>query len=62
MKTWCHPGANPKQQWVLMFDDADRVSSIYENQEDALEAFNRAETMGWNCHLFTSVRRPIDTR
>ena len=54
---WCHPGDDDKQRWVLMFEDDDRGMSIYFDKDEAHDAFKRADFMGWNCHLLTSVRR-----
>jgi hypothetical protein len=55
---WCHPGDENRQMWLLMFDDADRGSAIYFDETQALSAFARAEGMGFNCHLLSSVERP----
>jgi len=42
---------------MLWFDDADRQRCIYDNEDEAREAFDRAESMGWNCYLFAVARR-----
>jgi hypothetical protein len=57
---WCHPGDRQEQRWLLMFDDKDRGYNVYEAESDAIRDFNRAEGLGWNCHLFTSVPRIPD--
>jgi hypothetical protein len=56
---WCAPGPadEQKQKWLLMFEDRDMVFSVFEDEQEALDAFARAECGGWNCHLFALVRR-----
>lgn len=53
---WCHPGDDQRQRWILMFEDQDKGLCVYYNEDEAFEAFQKAE-MNWNCHLFTSVPR-----
>jgi len=57
---WCHPGDDPQQRWVIVFEDNDVPMSIYYDEQEAITAFRRAECMGWNCHLFTSVPRKVE--
>lgn len=54
---WCHPRDHDKQTWILIFEDQDRASAVYHNEAEARAAFASAEDRGWNCNLFTSVRR-----
>lgn len=54
---WCHPGDDNRQRWLLIFEDKDKGMNIYDTEQEAREAFYKAETLGWNCHLFSSVRR-----
>lgn len=56
---WCAPGPASEQsrRWLLRFDDASLGDAVFENEIDALNAFGRAEAMGWNCHLFAHVPR-----
>jgi hypothetical protein len=59
---WCHPGDQNRQLWMLMFDDADRGTAIYYDEPEALAAFSRAEGIGFNCHLLTSVPRTKESQ
>ena len=54
---WCHPGDDGNQRWIIMFEDSDVAAAIYFNEHDARIAFCNAEGRGWNCHLFSSVKR-----
>ena len=56
---FCAPGpaAEQKQAWMLMFDDRDRGTAIYYDEEEAYMAFGKAEAMGWNCNLLTHAPR-----
>ena len=56
---WCHPGDDGKQRWIIMYEDAEVAAAIYFDEDEARTAFSRAELAGWNCHLFTSVKRLI---
>lgn len=53
---FCHPGPPETcaRRWLLVFEDPERGHSIYFNEAEARKAFERAETMGWNVHLFES--------
>ena len=53
---WCHPGDDQRQRWILMFEDYDKGYAVYYDEDEAFEAFQRAE-LNWNCHLMTSVPR-----
>lgn len=56
--SWCHPRKDDNQQrWILIFDDRDRGMCVYTVEAEAYRDFERAEAMGWNCHLFTSAQR-----
>ena len=54
---WCAPGDSQRERWLLWFDDADRSRAVYDEEAAAREAFAKAETLGWNCHLFRLARR-----
>jgi DNA-directed RNA polymerase subunit RPC12/RpoP len=56
---WCAPGpANTQaRNWLLMFDDQDRGFSVFEDEQEARNAFAKAESSGWNCHLFQHAPR-----
>jgi hypothetical protein len=56
---WCAPGPSDQQirKWLLMFDDADMRSSIYDDEKEARNAFKNAEGKGYNCHLFMHAPR-----
>jgi len=58
-RSWCHPSDDSSQRWLLVFEDADRSSNVYFNEKEALEGFQKAEELGWNCHLFTSSPLPL---
>lgn len=45
------------RKWLLLFDDKDLGYNIYEGRFEALEAFEIAESRGFNCHLFTFEER-----
>lgn len=51
---WCAPGPAAKQvrRWMLTFDDADRGYCLYEDEQQARDAFARCEGLGWNCYLW----------
>lgn len=54
----CAPGDRQKgHRWMITFDDAERGVMLYDNEEEAREAFWRAETFGWNCYLWTLAER-----
>lgn len=55
----CAPGpaAHQIQRWMLVFDDADRRSALYDDEARARDAFARAEAMGWNCCLWQLAPR-----
>lgn len=54
---FCQPGDRREPRWIIMYDDADRTHSVFENEEDAREAFANSEGMGWNCWLFGPTPR-----
>lgn len=61
---YCHPaaahGLPAPRRWLLCFEDAARSWSLYDDEAEARAAFDRAEAMGWNCHLFESAAREPD--
>ena len=58
---WCHPGDDQRRRWLLVFDDADRGNCVFYDEDEAHEAFARADT-NWNCHLFESAARKPNRR
>lgn len=46
-----------RKRWILIFEDAGAVMSIYYDETEAMTAFDNAKLAGWNCHLFPSVKR-----
>lgn len=55
----CAPGpaAQQRQRWLLVFDDADRGSALYEDEDQARDAFALAEATGWSCYLWQLAHR-----
>ena len=53
----CRPGDRQQRIWLLMFDDADRGHSVFDDEEEAYREVSRADGGGWNCHLFVSAPR-----
>lgn len=51
---WCAPGpaANQRKTWLLVFEDRDRGSIPFDDEDAAYAMFAKAEAGGWNCHLF----------
>lgn len=45
--------------WLLTFEDADRGHVAFSTEPEARAAFDRAEDMGWNCHLWTLAPRLV---
>lgn len=56
---WCHPGDQQRRTWLLLFDDAERGRCVYYDEAEAHDAFRRAEGIGYNFHLFSSVPRRL---
>lgn len=42
---------------MLVFEDADRGTLVFEDEAEARRMFHRAEGGGWNCHLFQTAPR-----
>jgi hypothetical protein len=59
----CAPGPAEGQMraWILKLEDQQRGDLIYYDVHEALGAFERAERLGWNCHLFVSADRTPST-
>jgi len=51
------PADSQRQVWLLRFEDRDRGEAVHSDQGAAYQAFGRAETLGWNCHLFQLAPR-----
>lgn len=51
------PADEQTNQFLLVFDDADRGWTFFSDEDAAMTAFKNAEATGWNCHLFGLVRR-----
>jgi hypothetical protein len=54
---YCQPGDRREPRWIVMYDDADRNLSIFEDEQDARDCFANSEAMGWNCWLFSPTAR-----
>jgi hypothetical protein len=54
---FCQPGDRREPRWMVMYDDVDRGHSVFDNEQDAREAFANSEGMGWNCWLFGPTPR-----
>lgn len=54
---YCQPGDRREPRWIVMYDDADRSLSIFEDEQDARDCFANSEAMGWNCWLFSPTPR-----
>ena len=56
---WCAPGPADEQtqKWLLMFEDKDMAFSVFNDEQEARNAFASAECGGWNCHLFALAPR-----
>lgn len=55
--TMCAPADQQHRKYMLNFDDDDKGVALYDDEALAREAFARAESMGWNCYLWTLVPR-----
>ncbi len=42
---------------MLVFEDADRGTLVFDDETEARRMFHRAEGGGWNCHLFQTAPR-----
>ena len=56
---YCHPADTTGPVWLMLFEDQDRQKCVYHDEAEALQAFAKAESLGWNCLLFTSVPRIV---
>jgi hypothetical protein len=54
---YCQPGDRREPRWIVMYDDADRSHSVFEDEQDARDCFAGSEGMGWNCWLFSPTPR-----
>ncbi|CAE6810826.1 hypothetical protein R69746_05610 [Paraburkholderia aspalathi] len=54
---YCQPGDRREPRWIVMYDDADRTHSVFEDEQDARDCFAASEDMGWNCWLFSPTAR-----
>jgi hypothetical protein len=56
---WCQPmdcGKHTPRKFIVRFEDADRGDAVFDNENEAREFFERADT-NWNCYLFGSLPR-----
>lgn len=58
-RRFCAPGDRQRPQWLLTFDDNQRGAIPFTTEREARDMFERAETMGWNCHLWELARRKV---
>ena len=42
---------------MIVFEDADRGTLVFDDETEARRMFHRAEGGGWNCHLFQTAPR-----
>jgi hypothetical protein len=57
VEAWCQPmdkGEHTPRKFLLYFEDADRGIAVFDNEEEAREAFAKANT-AWNCYLFGAM-------
>lgn len=54
---YCQPCDIQGRQFMLVFDDAERASVSFDDEEKAFKAFQKAEDRGWNCYLFATLPR-----
>lgn len=55
------PPSERKRQWVLFFDDADKGIAIYDDEQEAHTAWDRAKD-NWMCTLFETCERKFEWR
>lgn len=54
---WCQPmdcGKHTPRKFLLYFEDADRGIAVFDNEDEAREAFTKAN-IAWNCYLFGAL-------
>ena len=56
-KKYCAPADTQNPKWLLIFDDINKSDGHYKKKGDAMEAFKRAEELGWNCYLYELVEQ-----
>lgn len=54
---FCQPCDLKAPSWLLVFDDHQRSPIPFDDELRAMKAFSDAESRGWNCYLFKTVRR-----
>jgi hypothetical protein len=58
-KAWCQPSDQPRRQFVVMFDDADRQMAVFDD-EDAARTFWKQASLDWNCYLLGAMPQKPD--
>jgi hypothetical protein len=56
-RAWCQPmdcGKHTPRKFLLYFEDADRGIAVFDDEEEARTAFEKANT-AWNCYLFGAL-------
>lgn len=56
---WCQPGDQPRRQFIVLFDDADKQMAVF-NDEDEARAFWKQASLEWNCYLLGALPRKPD--
>lgn len=54
---WCQPGDDAKRRWLVYFEDTEKGFSVFEDETEAREFFDKANGGGWNCYLFAAAPR-----
>jgi hypothetical protein len=56
-QAWCQPmdcGKHTPRKFMIYFDDPDHGVMVFDNEDEAREAFERKNT-AWNCYLFGTL-------
>ncbi len=53
-KTWCQPGDQPRRQFIVLFDDADRQMAVFDDEDEARTYWKQA-SLDWNCYLLGAM-------
>ncbi len=53
-KTWCQPGDQPRRQFIVLFDDAEKQMAVFDDEDEA-RAYWKQASLDWNCDLFGAM-------
>lgn len=56
---WCQPGDQPRRQFIVLFDDADKQMAVFDDEDEA-RAFWKQASLDWNCYLLGALPRKPD--